>query len=147
MRKKAFSLALSTLFGMSIAMAGSQSQDQSAPPQNGQPAVRPQGDPQHHVQMLTKQLNLTADQQKRLLPIIIDRQERINTILHDNSLSKEDRIAKIGSVRDDSDTKIKAVLTDEQKQTYDRIQQELNERSHGHRGPQNRRPGDGNTNQ
>jgi hypothetical protein len=62
-------------------------------------------------------------------------------------LSKEDRSAKIGSVRDDSDTKIKAVLTDEQKQTYDRIQQELNERSHGHHGPQNRRPVDGNTNQ
>ncbi|MCU1291669.1 MAG: hypothetical protein JWP08_519 [Bryobacterales bacterium] len=88
MRKKIILLALSTVLGVGIAMAAEQSQDRSASPQVGQTADQGRGDPQRHVQMLTKQLNLTADQQKQLLPIIADRQQQINTILHDSSLSK-----------------------------------------------------------
>jgi Spy/CpxP family protein refolding chaperone len=129
MKNKFFSLALSAIFGLSLALAAPQSQDQSAGPHRA--------DPQHRVQMLAKRLNLTADQQKQLQPIFSDREQQIQTILHDSSLSKEDRIAKIRTVREDSDAKIKGVLTDEQKQTYDQLQQQLRNRANGHRGSRN----------
>jgi periplasmic protein CpxP/Spy len=140
MKKQIFSLALSTLFGLGIAMAAPQSQDQSAPPQNNQSTERHRPDPQHQLQTLTKRLNLTADQQKQILPILTDRQQQMESIRSDSSLSQKDRFAKIRSVREDSDSKIKAVLTDDQKQTYDKMQQQMRERAREHREQQNAGP-------
>ena len=83
MRKQIFSLALSTLFGLGIAMAApqattpAQSQDQSTASQNGNRAGRHEADPAKQVQHLAKKLNLTADQQNQILPILQDRQQQM----------------------------------------------------------------------
>ena len=89
---------------------------------------RHQSDPQEQLDRLSKKLNLTADQQKQILPILKARQEQMHTIWSDSSLSREDRQAKMHAVREDSDTKIRAVLTDSEKQTYDQMQQQMRER-------------------
>jgi periplasmic protein CpxP/Spy len=137
MKKQIFSLALSTLFGLGIAMAAPQSQEQSTSSQNTQSAERHRPDPQHQLQVLTKRLNLTDDQQKQILPILTDRQQQMESIRNDSSLSQKDRIAKMRSVREESDSKIKAVLTDDQKQTFDQMQQQMRERAHERREQQN----------
>lgn len=66
MKKQLLSVALSTLFGMGVAIAAPQTQDQ--PAASGQTAEAPhrhQADPNHQLKMLTKRLNLTADQQNQ----------------------------------------------------------------------------------
>jgi Spy/CpxP family protein refolding chaperone len=135
MRKQIFTLALSTLFGLGVAMAApqatapaSQSQDQSAAPQNGRHAGRHQVDPNKEVQHLAKKLNLTADQQNQILPILTDRQNQMKSLRNDSSLSRQDRQAKFRTIREESDTKIRAVLNDDQKKTYDQMQQQMRER-------------------
>jgi protein CpxP len=138
MRKQIFSLALSTIFGLGVAMAAPQattpapSQDQSAAPQNGHWAGRHEADPNKQVQRMAKKLNLTADQQNQILPILTSRQQQMESIRNDNSLSQQDRRAKFRAVREDSDTKIRAVLNDDQKKTYDQMQQQMRERHQGH---------------
>jgi Spy/CpxP family protein refolding chaperone len=87
--------------------------------------------------MLSKRLNLSADQQAKLAPIMKDRHEQIRAIFQDSSLSKEDRIAKIKAVRNDSNAKIEALLTDEQKQNFEQLQQQMRQRAHEHRGAAN----------
>ena len=141
--RKIFSLALSTCFGMGIAMAAPQAQDQSAPSQNEQSAGQRRANPERRVQMLAKRLNLTAEQQQQLLPNLTDRQQKMEAIFHDNSLSKEDRTAKMRSVREDSEAKIKGILTDEQKQTYEQMRQQSRERSHERRDSKGAGTGDG----
>lgn len=136
MKKQIFSLALSTLFGLGVAMAApqatqpAQSQDQSTAPQNGNGrwAGRHEADPAKQVQHLTKKLNLTADQQNQILPILQNRQQQMESLRNDTSLSAEDRRAKFKAIREDSDAKIRAVLTDDQKKTYDQMQQQMHER-------------------
>src|SRR5581483_10930054 len=128
MRKQIFTLALSTLFGLSVAIAAPQAQDQSAAQPANQQTERHQPDPNRQIKMLTKRLNLTTDQQNQILPILTDRQQQMQTIHADASLSTEDRRAKMRSVREDSDTKIRGVLTDDQKKTYDQMQQQMRER-------------------
>ena len=140
--RKLFSFALSTCFVAGMAMAAPQSQDESAPSQQEQPAGHRRANPERRVQMLSKRLNLTADQQSQLLPILTDRQEKMQAIFHDSSLSKEDRTAKMRSLREDSESKIKAVLTDEQKQTYDQMRQQSRERSHERRNSHKAAAGD-----
>jgi periplasmic protein CpxP/Spy len=140
--RKLFSFALSTCFVAGMAMAAPQGQDQSAPSQQEQHAGHRRANPERRVQMLSKRLNLTADQQSQLLPILTDRQEKMQAIFHDSSLSKEDRMTKMRSLREDSESKIKAILTDEQKQTYDQMQQQSRERAHDRRNAHKGAAGD-----
>jgi len=133
MKRKVFNLALSALFGLGVAIAAPQAQDTAATPQSSQPAERHQPDPNRQVRMLTKKLNLTADQQNQILPILTSRQEQMQSIRADASLSPQDRRAKMRAAREDSDTKIRGLLTDDQKKSYDQMQQHMRERMQQHR--------------
>ena len=82
---------------------------------------------------MTKKLKLTADQQNQILPILTSRQQQMESIRNDASLSAQDRRAKFRAVREDSDTKIRAVLNDDQKKTYDEMQQQMHEHQQEHR--------------
>jgi protein CpxP len=136
MRKQIFPLALSAIFGLGVAVAAPQaapqSQDQSAPAQNHQWAGHREADPRKQVEHLTKKLKLTADQQNQILPILAGRQQQMEGIRNDSSLSPQDRRAKFQALREDSDTKIRAVLNDDQKKAYDQMQQDMHERRQGH---------------
>lgn len=141
MRKQICSLALSTLFGLGVAIAAPQTQDQAAPQTQDQ-AVPPQStpdggrrdaghrqfDPERQVQMLTKRLGLTDTQQNQILPILTGRRQQMENLRADNSLSPKDRHAKMRAIREDADTQIRAVLNDSQKQAYDQMQQQMRER-------------------
>ena len=131
MKKRMCLLALSALFGLGVAIAAPMPQNE--PAQDSQKAERHHADPKEQLSRLTKKLNLTADQQNQILPILTARQQQMQSIWSDNSLSREDRQSKMRAVREDSDSKIRAVLTDSQKQTYDRMQQEMRERAKEHR--------------
>lgn len=135
MRKQICSLAISTLFGVGAALAAPQANQpapqaagQTAPAQNKSEGGHRQFDPQHQLQMMTKRLNLTSDQQNQILPILSNRGQQMESLRSDSSLSAKDRHAKMRSIREDGDAQIRAVLTDSQKQTYDQMQQQMHER-------------------
>lgn len=132
MKKQIMTLALTTFFGLgTIGVAVAQQQEQTAPaPVQGQ-EHRPV-DPQQQLRMLTKRLNLSADQQNQILPILTDREQQIAGLRADNSLSPKDRHAKMRAVREDSDTKIRALLNDNQKQAYDQMLQQRRDRMQQH---------------
>ena len=117
--KKQFGLfALCVIFGAGLALA--------APLPQEAPAVAPAGhraDPSQQLRRLTKKLNLTSEQQDQLLPILTDRQQQMTALLNDGSLSAQDRHAKARTLREDSDSKIKAVLNDQQKQQYQQMRE------------------------
>jgi Spy/CpxP family protein refolding chaperone len=111
-------LALGSCLGVT-AMA----QDQQAPP----PATQNQRqapDPARQAQRMAKRLGLTADQQSQLVPILANRDQQVMALRSDTTLSPQDRHAKMMNLRQDSDAKIKAVLTDAQKQQYDEMRQQ-----------------------
>jgi Spy/CpxP family protein refolding chaperone len=137
MKKQIFSAALSTFFGLGILAAAPQAQDQSNAEQHKESAHRREADPQRQVNMLGKRLNLTGDQKNQILPILTDRQQQMKGIHEDTSLSQQDRRAKMQTVREDSDAKVKAVLNDDQKQKYAQMQQQRRDRMQQHRQDQN----------
>jgi Spy/CpxP family protein refolding chaperone len=100
---------------------------QDTPPSQGQPG--PGGprhmDPDRQLQHLTKELDLTADQQSQIKPVLVDRQQKLQSLFQDQSLSQDDRRAKARSLIGDSNSKIEAVLNDEQKQKFEAMQQRM----------------------
>ena len=81
---------------------------------------------------MTKRYNLSSDQQAQIKPILANQQQQMQALHQDSSLSREDRMAKMKSIRDDSSAKISALLNDSQKQKFaqdqQRRQQQMQER-------------------
>ncbi len=142
MSNRLFNLALSGALllgatGATLAVA----QDNAPPPQSGEQGRGPiRMDPDQQLQHMTRQLDLSADQQSQIKPILVDRQQKMQAVFQDQSLSREDRRAKMQSIRQDGQSKIEAVLNDQQKQKFEAMQ----ERGRGRgRGGENGPPPDG----
>ncbi len=83
---------------------------------HGMPSVDEQ------LQHLTKRLNLTADQQAKIKPILEDQHTQIASLKQDTSMSRPDRRAKFEQIREDSHQKIRDVLNDDQRAKFDQMQ-------------------------
>jgi Spy/CpxP family protein refolding chaperone len=132
MRNTLFALALGGALAAGVSCTAI-AQDNAPPPQEqgqaGHGPMRMNADRQ--LEHMTRELNLTADQQSQIKPLLVDRQQKMQALFQDQSLSQEDRHAKMMSLRQDSHTKIEAVLTDQQKQKFETMEQRMG----GRRGP------------
>ena len=86
-------------------------------------------DPNRQLEHMTQALDLTADQQSQIKPVLVDRQQKLQALFQDQSMSEDDRRAKARSVVEESNSKIESVLNDQQKQKFAAMQQ------HMRRGP------------
>ena len=122
MRNKLFTLALGCVLALGTTVALAQDQGQTAPPP-GHPTHAMRMDPEHQLADLTQKLNLTADQQTQIKPILVDRQQKLHALMQDQSLSQDDRRNQSRTIMTDSNSKIEAVLNDDQKQKFEAMQQ------------------------
>ena len=143
-RKRTSLFACTVLAAMlSLGVAGFAQDDQNAPPppppdqQSGQASggmgghmggrrMMPTVDDQ--LKHLTKKLNLSADQQTKLKPILEDQRKQMDAIHNDSSLSREDRFSKMQTIRQSSDTEIKGVLNEDQQKSFDKMREEQHDR-------------------
>ena len=67
------------------------------------------------------QLNLTADQKPKVQSILDAQRQTMRDLRQDTSLTPEDRRAKMKALRDDEVTQMKAVLTPEQFEKWQKM--------------------------
>jgi Spy/CpxP family protein refolding chaperone len=72
---------------------------------------------------MAKSLNLTEAQQKQFKAINEESFKQISAIKNNNTLSKQDKMAKIKEIRQSSKTKMNAILTSEQQQKVSEMRQ------------------------
>jgi periplasmic protein CpxP/Spy len=132
MKRSVACFALSTCLGFAM-YAAPQEQAPAAPAPSAQSQGPRQFNPDRQVRAMAKRLNLTADQQQQILPILTDRNQQIQSIRNDSSLSPKDRHAKMAAVREDNQNKIKALLTPDQRNAYDQMLQQTREHHRGGR--------------
>jgi hypothetical protein len=136
----ALSGLLATGLTLSTAAAFAQ-QDNSAPPaqqggnSGGGRFGRQQMDPDQQVARMTKRYNLSADQQAQIKPILVNQQQQMQALHGDSSLSQDDRMAKMKGIREESSTKIQAILNDTQKKQFAEDQQRMQERMQERNAP------------
>jgi len=86
---------------------------------------------EHRLQQLTKELNLTAEQQEKLKPILERQSEAWMKVNDDKSLTEEQRHAKLKEIGEKYAPEIHAVLTPEQRDKW-RVMNKENWEKHEH---------------
>ena len=119
-------LALGALLALGTSYAALAQDTPQTPPDQGQaapPAGHPTGtmrmDPDRQLARLTQELNLTQDQQTQIKPMLVDRQQKMQGLMENQSLSQDDRRQQARSVMEGFNKNLKSVLNDDQKQKYD----------------------------
>jgi hypothetical protein len=97
-------------------------------------------DPDRQLAHLTKTLNLSTDQQTQIKPILLDRQQKMQALWQDQSLSRQDRRSKAIAIQQDTKTKLEAALNDQQKQQFDAMQAKMQARRQHRMGGENQAP-------
>jgi protein CpxP len=116
-------LALGLVAGAPIASA----QDQTPPPQGpkgpdgggGGRGGRFMVPPEERVKQLDEALKLTDDQKTKITALLKTQQEKMAPLMADQSMSREDRRAKMMEIGKTTQDGIKALLTPEQQTKFD----------------------------
>jgi hypothetical protein len=91
-------------------------------------------DPAEQAAHLGKKLGLSSDQVTQIQPILLNRQQQMQSLRADASLTEQDRHAKARAIMQDSNNKIEALMNDTQKQQFEQMLAER--RSHRNHQPQ-----------
>lgn len=109
----------------------------AAPHPNQQPEMAGQvahpPTPKREMKHLTSALNLTPDQQQKMLPILRHRRQQMEEIRSNTSLTPQQRHQQVRSLMMDTHQKLEAVMTDAQKQQFEQMRQRNRERGRDRR--------------
>ena len=134
------------LAGILAASCGALVAQNEAPPDGPPPggAMRGRGpNLEHQLQMLTERLSLTSEQQTQVKAVLTEQRQKMEELRKSTAGSDASASttpaggppnrAQMEAIRNDTDTRISALLNDEQKPKYAAMVQERNERM-AHRG-------------
>jgi len=119
MNKKLFTLAIALVVMACLSMPAWAQSDQA---QQGQAQGEHMGKghhmptPDEELAHMTKELNLSSDQQSKIKPILENQQKQMQDLRADTSMSQQDRMGKMKEIRQSSMSQIKEVLTPDQQQ-------------------------------
>jgi Spy/CpxP family protein refolding chaperone len=93
--------------------------------------------PDDQLKRLTKDLDLTADEQSKIKPILVDGQKKMDDARNDSSGDRQAMRQKMMQIRQDTNDQIRAQLDDKQKEKFDKQEQERQDRmqNRGRGGP------------
>jgi protein CpxP len=140
MRFKLFSLALGCALTLGVT-AGAFAQDNAPPPPDQGQQGRGPGrmNPDRQLEHLTTALGLTADQQAQIKPLLVDRQQKMQALFQNQSMSEQDRRTQMRTVSEGTNNSIKAVLNPDQKQKFEAMHEHMGRRG-GPGGPEGGAP-------
>ena len=92
--------------------------------------------PDDQLKRMTKDFNLTADQQAKVKPILVDAQKKMEDMRSDPSADRQTMRQKMMQIRQDTNDQVRALLDDKQKEKFDKQEQErMQNRRGGPGGP------------
>ena len=80
---------------------------------------------------LSGRLDLTGAQQDQMKPILQELHDATVRFIHDENMSREERMGKVRDSRYAADKKIRVILNDDQKKKLDQLEQEPHPELHG----------------
>jgi Spy/CpxP family protein refolding chaperone len=103
-----------------------------------QPAAKPGSEQQdslppveEQLKVLNEKLGLTAKQRAKVKPILQHLHDATENVMQDQTLSREQRLAKVRPQRQMADEKMRAILSDEQRKKLDQYEQGPHAEMHG----------------
>src|SRR6185369_1745952 len=90
--------------------------------------------PDEQLKRMTKDFNLTADQQVKIKPILVDEQKKMEDLRDDSSMDRQAKRGEMMQIRQDTHEQVRAQLDDKQKEKFDKQEQERKDRMQDRRG-------------
>lgn len=84
--------------------------------------------PERRLKNLTNDLGLSVEQQAKIKPIIEDEFTQLNKLKGSDAYNRDERRTKLQNLNNDTNEKIRQVLTPEQQQKYEQIYQKISDR-------------------
>lgn len=106
-------LALGLSLGISFA---------AAPRSRAQAA--PASDAAKKLEAIAKQLNLSPDQKAKLLPVLEEEAPKLKALKSDTSLTGMQKLEKLRAIHQQTDPKVKAILTEQQYEQWTTMRQQ-----------------------
>jgi periplasmic protein CpxP/Spy len=100
--------------------------------------------PDDQLKRMTKDFNLTADQQAKIKPILVDEQTKMVELRNDSSADRRAMRGEMMQIRRDANEQVRAQLDDKQKEKFDKQEQDRQDRMQKRRGGSGG-PGDDNS--
>lgn len=131
MYRRFLTIAASSLLVLGVALCPARLKAQGDMPPEGPPPGEHMGPPRmtaaDELKRLDKQLKLTDEQKKQIKPILEDQQKKMEALFSDDSQSREESRGKMKAIHEESDSKIRGLLTEEQQKKFD----EMKKHRHG----------------
>jgi protein CpxP len=136
LRKNVMRAAAVALFVAGMSATAAMAQDTPPPPPpadqtQGPPPGGPGGrgmNPERRLEMMQKRLNLSADQTTQVKALMDGEQARMEALRSNTSLAQQDRRSQMMAIRQDGETKTRALLTPDQVKKYDEMLAKMRER-------------------
>jgi protein CpxP len=90
--------------------------------------------PEDQLKRMTKDFDLTTDQQAKIKPILVDAQKKMEDVRNDSSGDRQTMRQKMMQIRQDTNDQVRALLDDKQKEKFDKQEQERQDRMQNRRG-------------
>jgi Spy/CpxP family protein refolding chaperone len=117
--KKSTLFALALGAALAFAPAGQAQEKKDGEKGKGRPS------PEERLKQLGEHLKLTDEQKAKLGPILKEEGEKLRAIFQDQNASREEKGKKMQEARKDIAAKVKAVLTPEQAEKFEKLQAEI----------------------
>ena len=106
---------------------------QDAPPPAGAPMHDGRDNSARMLKHMTRELNLTPDQVSQIQAIQADESTKIQALQADSTDVGHGRHQQMKAIHEDQISRVRAVLTDDQKPKYDAMLQQMKQRQQEHR--------------
>ena len=92
--------------------------------------------PDDRLKQMTKDFNLTPDQQTKIKPILVDEQKKMEDLRNESAGDRQAMRSKMMQIQKDTNAQIRALLDDKQKEKFDKQEQEREQRMQNWQGRQ-----------
>ena len=110
---------------MAVSIGGFTQSNAAFPPPDARSG--PPHDPARELARLTKDLQLTAEQQTQIKPILEARESQMHSLREDTSLTREAEHSKARSIMEQTDSSIEALLDANQKAKFEKQRRAMRE--------------------
>lgn len=124
-RFRVLAIAATMIFAL---VAVAQQSTQSGAPAHKMPSV------DDHLKMLSDKLDLTAEQQEQIRPVLAHMQDEMQKVMNDQSLSREERHNQMKTIFEKANKDAAQYLSDEQKQKLEAMEKEQHQHGVQHSG-------------
>ena len=76
------------------------------------------------LKQVSEELKLTDEQKEKVKPVLQEQAKKVRELRDNKDLSRQDRVAKLKEIREGVDTKVKAILTPEQLEKWNKLRSE-----------------------